>query len=67
MSVSFVQYMCPECQTWRLGHQGGARIRREREASNLVVACRPCNLRKGARTPEQAGMVLRSLAQEIMS
>jgi hypothetical protein len=26
--------------------------------SNLVVACRSCNSRKGARTPEEAGMVL---------
>lgn len=26
---------------------------------NLVVACRACNSRKGARTPEQAGMKLR--------
>lgn len=25
---------------------------------NLVTACRPCNKRKGGRTPEQAGMVL---------
>lgn len=25
---------------------------------NLVVACRSCNVRKGARTPEQAGMAL---------
>lgn len=29
------------------------------DASNLVVACAPCNSRKGARTPEQAGMALR--------
>jgi hypothetical protein len=27
--------------------------------TNLVTACRPCNLRKGHRTPEQAGMPLR--------
>lgn len=27
-------------------------------AGNLVVACRPCNLRKGKRTPEEAGMPL---------
>lgn len=27
--------------------------------ANLVVCCRPCNLRKSGRTPEQAGMVLR--------
>jgi len=26
---------------------------------NLVVSCRACNLRKGARTPEEAGMELR--------
>jgi 5-methylcytosine-specific restriction endonuclease McrA len=25
---------------------------------NLVTACRPCNLRKGRRTPEEAGMRL---------
>lgn len=28
-------------------------------ATNLVVACRGCNRRKAARTPEQAGMTLR--------
>ena len=27
--------------------------------TNMVTACRPCNLRKGHRTPEQAGMPLR--------
>lgn len=27
--------------------------------TNLVTACRPCNLRKGDRTPEQAAMPLR--------
>lgn len=26
--------------------------------TNIVTACRPCNLEKGARTPEQAGMTL---------
>jgi 5-methylcytosine-specific restriction endonuclease McrA len=26
---------------------------------NIVTACRPCNLRKGGRTPEEAGMRLR--------
>jgi 5-methylcytosine-specific restriction endonuclease McrA len=31
---------------------------------NLVVACRECNLRKGKRTPEQAGMTLRLLGGE---
>lgn len=30
-------------------------------ASNLVVACRSCNSRKGARTPEQARMPLRPI------
>lgn len=29
------------------------------DPGNLVVACWPCNSRKGARTPEEAGMVLR--------
>lgn len=28
--------------------------------TNIVVSCEPCNLRKGGRTPEQAGMTLRS-------
>lgn len=28
-------------------------------ADNIVVSCRMCNTRKGARTPEQAGMTLR--------
>lgn len=27
---------------------------------NIVTACRPCNARKGDRTPEQAGMPLRT-------
>lgn len=27
---------------------------------NVVVACEPCNNRKGARTPQQAGMILHS-------
>lgn len=31
---------------------------------NLVVCCRPCNSRKGGRTPEQAGMALRSPSRE---
>ena len=30
------------------------------EWSNIVTACQDCNLRKGARTPPQAGMVLRT-------
>ena len=33
------------------------------EPENLVVACRGCNSRKGGRTPEQAGMVLRPAPQ----
>ena len=28
--------------------------------TNVVAACRPCNRRKGGRTPEQAGLPLRS-------
>jgi 5-methylcytosine-specific restriction endonuclease McrA len=27
---------------------------------NLVIACRPCNLRKGKNTPDEAGMQLRT-------
>jgi 5-methylcytosine-specific restriction endonuclease McrA len=30
------------------------------EWTNIVTACQECNLRKGARTPEQAGMRLRT-------
>lgn len=30
-----------------------------REWTNIVTACVPCNRRKGARTPEEAGMTLR--------
>ncbi|MFH0902338.1 MAG: HNH endonuclease [Pseudomonadota bacterium] len=30
------------------------------EWTNIVTACQECNLRKGGRTPEQAGMRLRS-------
>lgn len=36
-------------------HQGG-----KTEWTNIVTACQGCNLSKGARTPEQAGMRLRS-------
>ena len=43
-----VDHVVPRCQgglsTW----------------SNTVAACRPCNSRKGGRTPAQAGMPLRS-------
>ena len=28
---------------------------------NITLSCRPCNQRKGGRTPEQAGMRLRSV------
>lgn len=31
------------------------------DMDNLVAACEPCNKRKGARTPEQSGMILRPL------
>lgn len=41
-----VDHVVPRCQ-------GGGD-----ELSNLVVACKSCNSRKGGRTPEQAGMVL---------
>ena len=34
--------------------QGG-----RKEWANIVTACLPCNRKKGARTPEEAGMVLR--------
>ena len=36
-------------------HMGG-----RTEWTNIVTACAPCNLRKGGRTPEQAGMRLLS-------
>lgn len=36
-------------------HQGG-----KTEWTNIVTACQDCNLFKGARTPEQAGMKLRN-------
>lgn len=42
-----IDHLIPRCQ-------GGTD-----HESNLVVACRTCNSRKGGRTPEQAGMVLR--------
>lgn len=32
-------------------------------AANLVVACRACNTRKGRRTPEEAGMRLRTVEE----
>lgn len=41
-----VDHVVPRCQG---GGDG---------ADNLVVACRPCNLRKSGRTPVQAGMTL---------
>jgi len=31
---------------------------------NIVSACRPCNLKKGERTPEEAGMRLRSTPRQ---
>ena len=31
------------------------------EWANVVVSCVPCNQKKGGRTPEQAGMALRSM------
>lgn len=43
-----VDHVVPRCQ-------GGT----DHEA-NLVACCRSCNSRKGGRTPEQAGMVLRA-------
>ena len=36
-------------------HQGG-----QTRWDNLVTACQDCNIRKGARTPAQAGMKLRA-------
>lgn len=33
------------------------------DEANLVTACRPCNKRKGGRTPEEAGMPLRDVSQ----
>ena len=59
-------YSCQYCgHSRRLGeltydhvlprHQGG-----KTEWTNIVTACQDCNLRKGARTPEQAGMRLLS-------
>lgn len=33
------------------------------KTSNLVTCCHPCNMRKGNRTPEQAGMTLIPLAK----
>jgi 5-methylcytosine-specific restriction endonuclease McrA len=41
--------------------QGG-----ESSWENLVAACRPCNARKGNRTPEQAGMALRSQPRRMV-
>ena len=32
--------------------------------TNIVIACVPCNQRKGGRTPHQAGMTLRRLPEE---
>jgi len=29
--------------------------------ANIVIACLPCNQRKGARTPDEAGMILRGV------
>jgi 5-methylcytosine-specific restriction endonuclease McrA len=31
---------------------------------NLVTACRPCNVAKGARNPEEAGLVLRPVMEK---
>lgn len=37
------------------------RLGGETRWDNVVIACLPCNQRKGGRTPEQAGMKLRSI------
>lgn len=39
--------------------QGG-----DEDFDNLVVCCRSCNFKKGARTPEQAGMILRQISSK---
>ena len=44
-----LDHVKPECQ-------GG-----KKTWDNIVTACKPCNRRKGGRTPEQAGMLLRVL------
>jgi 5-methylcytosine-specific restriction endonuclease McrA len=38
--------------------------RGDNSLENLVVACRSCNASKGARTPEEAGMQLRLIAEK---
>jgi 5-methylcytosine-specific restriction endonuclease McrA len=34
------------------------------DIDNLVTACRPCNKKKGGRSPEQAGMMLRDASRD---
>lgn len=42
--------------------QGG-----RKDWTNIVTACLPCNTKKGARTPEEAGLTLRKLPRKPVS
>jgi 5-methylcytosine-specific restriction endonuclease McrA len=57
------QYRCQYCGrqggTLTLDHVMPRRLGGRDTWENLVAACRPCNQRKGGRTPEEARMPLR--------
>jgi 5-methylcytosine-specific restriction endonuclease McrA len=59
------KYTCQYCrQQMPIGeltydHVVPRRLGGRTEWTNIVTACQDCNLRKGARTPEQAGMALK--------
>lgn len=49
---------CGSCADLSIDHIVPKRNGGNDSVENLVTCCRSCNSRKGARTPEQAGMVL---------
>jgi hypothetical protein len=49
---------CGSCIDLSIDHIVPQKNGRDDSIENLVTCCRSCNSRKGARTPEQAGMVL---------
>jgi hypothetical protein len=60
------KYTCQYCREVRAigeltyDHVVPRRLGGRTEWTNIVTACQDCNLRKGARTPEQAGMALKA-------
>ncbi len=51
---------CQAAENLSIDHLCPPRLGGTHALENLVTACRPCNSKKGSRTPEQAGMHLLS-------